>query len=62
VVTVTTTRLKKFFPVTEKYERVKKKIYGTWEEARSDIFDHIEMFYSSKRLYGLSAQMSMAEY
>jgi hypothetical protein len=22
-----------------KRERIKKKIYGTWEEARSDIFD-----------------------
>jgi hypothetical protein len=24
-----------------------KKIYGTREEARSDIFDYIEMFYNS---------------
>lgn len=31
-----------------KRERIKKKIYGTWEEARSDIFDYIEMFYNSK--------------
>ncbi|EJF8755591.1 IS3 family transposase, partial [Salmonella enterica] len=29
-------------------ERIKKKIYGTREEARSDIFDYIEMFYNSK--------------
>ncbi|VDZ71540.1 transposase insF for insertion sequence IS3A/B/C/D/E/fA [Atlantibacter hermannii] len=27
-----------------KRERIKKKIYGTREEARSDIFDYIEMF------------------
>lgn len=27
-----------------KRERIKKKLYGTREEARSDIFDHIEMF------------------
>ncbi len=26
-----------------KRERIKKKIYGTREEARSDIFDYIEM-------------------
>ena len=32
-----------------KRERIKKKIYGTREEARSDIFDYIEMFYNSKR-------------
>ena len=27
-----------------KCERIKKKIYGTWEEVRSDIFDYIEIF------------------
>jgi len=27
-----------------KRERIKKKIYGTREEARSDVFDYIEMF------------------
>lgn len=31
-----------------KRERIKKKIYGTQEEARSDTFDYIEMFYNSK--------------
>ncbi|MDK1685491.1 IS3 family transposase [Cronobacter malonaticus] len=36
-----------------KRERIKKKIYGTREEARSDIFDYIEMFYNSKRRHGL---------
>ncbi|EGO7019478.1 IS3 family transposase, partial [Escherichia coli] len=35
-----------------KRERIKKKIYGTREEARSDIFDYIEMFYNSKRRHG----------
>ncbi|EOV7923791.1 IS3 family transposase, partial [Escherichia coli] len=29
-----------------KRERIKKKIYGMREEARSDIFDYIEMFYN----------------
>ncbi|WP_071820601.1 IS3 family transposase [Citrobacter rodentium] len=37
-----------------KRERIKKKIYGTQEEARSDIFDYIEMFYNSKRRHGSS--------
>lgn len=32
-----------------KRERIKKKIYGTREEARSVIFDYIELFYNSKR-------------
>lgn len=45
-----------------KRERVKKKIYGTREEARSDIFDYIEMFYNSKSRHGSSNQMSPAEY
>ncbi|MEN4605470.1 IS3 family transposase [Pantoea agglomerans] len=45
-----------------KCERIKKKIYGTREEARSDIFDYIEMFYNSKRRHGSSNQMSPTEY
>ncbi|MGS5583933.1 IS3 family transposase [Klebsiella pneumoniae] len=45
-----------------KRERIKKKLYGTREEARSDIFDYIEMFYNSKRRHGSSNQMSPTEY
>ncbi|HDG1702294.1 TPA: IS3 family transposase, partial [Kluyvera ascorbata] len=45
-----------------KRERIKKKIYGTREEARSDIFDYIEMFYNSKRRHGSSDDMSPTEY
>ncbi|WP_127348433.1 IS3 family transposase [Enterobacter hormaechei] len=45
-----------------KRERIKKKIYGTREEARSDIFDYIEMFYNSKGRHGSSEQMSPTEY
>ena len=45
-----------------KRERIKKKIYGTREEARSDIFDYIEMFYNIKRRHGSSDQMSPTEY
>jgi putative transposase len=40
-----------------KRERIKKRIYGTRDEARSDIFDYIEMFYNSKRRHGSSEQM-----
>ncbi|SNY79349.1 IS3 family transposase, partial [Pantoea sp. GL120224-02] len=45
-----------------KRERIKKKTYGTREEARSDIFDYIEMFYNSKRRHDSSDQMSPTEY
>ncbi|ECI1618053.1 IS3 family transposase, partial [Salmonella enterica subsp. enterica serovar Give] len=45
-----------------KRERIKKKIYGTREEARSDIFDYIEMFYNSKRRHGSSDKMPPTEY
>ena len=45
-----------------KREWIKKKIYGTREEARSDIFDYIEMFYNSKRRHGSGEQMSPTEY
>lgn len=46
----------------KKRELIKKKIYGTKEETRSDIFDYIEMFYNSKRRHGLSEQMLPTEY
>ena len=45
-----------------KLERIKKKIYGTREEACSDIYDYIEMFCNSKRRLGSSNQMSPTEY
>ncbi|KEY50981.1 transposase (fragment) [Citrobacter amalonaticus] len=37
-----------------KREQIKKKIYGTREEARCDIFHDIGMFYNSKRRHGSS--------
>ncbi len=46
----------------QKRERIKKKIYGTREEAHSDIFDYIEMFYNSKRWHGSSVQMPPTQY
>lgn len=45
-----------------KRERIKKKIYGTREEARSDIFDYIEMFYNCRRRHSPSNQMPPTEY
>lgn len=45
-----------------KRERIKRKIYSTREEARSDIFDYIEMFYNSKRRHGFNDQLPPIEY
>jgi putative transposase len=55
-------RLQKAFFSCLKRERIKKNIYGTREEARSDILDYIEIFYNSKRRHGSSDQMSPTEY
>lgn len=43
-----------------KRERIKRKIYGTWEEARSDVFDDIEMFYNCRHRHDSSNQMPPA--
>ncbi|WP_268955818.1 IS3 family transposase [Plesiomonas shigelloides] len=38
------------------------EIYSTRDEARSDVFDYIEMLYNSKRKHGSSNQLSLVEY
>ncbi len=45
-----------------KRERVKRRIYATREQARSDIFDYIEMFYNPKRRHGYNNKLSPLEY
>lgn len=40
-----------------KRERIKRKIYKTRDEARSDIFDYIEMFYNTKRRHGYTQNL-----
>ncbi|MNZ24897.1 hypothetical protein D3C78_420540 [compost metagenome] len=45
-----------------KRERIKKKIYTNRSEARTDIFEYIEMFYNSKRRHGSNGQRSQLEY
>ncbi len=45
-----------------KRERIKRKIYGTWEEARSDVFDDIEVFYNCRHRHGSSNQMHQHQY
>tara|TARA_R110002110_G_C13337818_1_gene707415 strand:+ start:340 stop:1212 length:873 start_codon:yes stop_codon:yes gene_type:complete len=45
-----------------KRERIKRKIYSSRSEARSDVFDYIEMFYNVRRRHGFNNQLSPVEY
>ncbi|WP_150758425.1 IS3 family transposase [Pseudomonas fluorescens] len=45
-----------------KRERIKRKIYTTRQDARSDVFDYIEMFYNAKRRHGFNNQLSPVEF
>jgi len=45
-----------------KRERIKRHAFKTRDEARSEIFDYIEMFYNSKRRHSFNSQLSPAEY
>lgn len=45
-----------------KRERIRRKIYGTREEARSDVFDYIEIFYNPKRRNSSTMQLSPVEF
>ena len=45
-----------------KRERVRRKIYLTREQARSDVFDYIELFYNPKRRHGANGGVAPVEY
>ena len=45
-----------------KRERIKRKIYTTRQDARSDVFDYIEMFYNAKRRHGFNNRLSPVEF
>ena len=45
-----------------KRERIRRKTYGTREEAKQDVFDCIEMFYNPKRRHSFSNDLSPVEY
>lgn len=45
-----------------KRERIRRKIYGTREEARQDVFDYIEMFYNPKRRHGFNEKLSPIDF
>ena len=43
-------------------ERIKRHIYTTRSDARTDIVDYIEMFYNNKRRHGFNDLLSPVEY
>ena len=43
-------------------ERIKRHIYSTRYDARTDIVDYIEMFYNSKRRHSFNDLLSPVEY
>jgi putative transposase len=45
-----------------KRERIKRKIYTTREDAKSDVFNYIEMFYNTRRQHGHNNGLSPVEF
>jgi putative transposase len=45
-----------------KRERIRRKIYLTRADARSDLFDYIEMFYNPKRRHGSNGGLAPVEF
>jgi len=45
-----------------KRERIRRRTYRTREEARSDVFDYIEMFYNPKRKHANNGLLSPVEF
>jgi putative transposase len=53
--------MESFFQLLKR-ERIKRKIYSTHDEARSDVFDYIEMFYNPRRRHGSNGGLSPIEF
>ena len=45
-----------------KRERIRRQIYATRSDARTDVFNYIEMFYNSKRRHGTAGGTSPVEF
>jgi putative transposase len=45
-----------------KRERIRRRTYGTREEAKQDVFNYIEIFYNPKRRHSFSNDLSPVEY
>ncbi len=50
-----------FFSALKK-ERIKRRIYPTRAEARSDVFKYIEMFHNSIRRHGSDGNLAPVEF
>lgn len=50
-----------FFNLLKK-ERIRRKVYKSRADARSDIFDYIELFYNPKRRHGHNNKLSPARF
>jgi putative transposase len=50
-----------FFQLLER-ERIKRKIYVTRQQAKSDVFNYIEMFYNTRRQHGHNDGLSPVEF
>ncbi len=61
-VTVGIMRLPNPSSVHLKKEQIKRRIYNNREEARSDIFEYIEVFYNRRRRQSHLGQLSPADY
>jgi len=45
-----------------KRERIRRRTYKTRDQARSDVFDYIEMFYNPKRKHTNNGMLSPADF
>lgn len=45
-----------------KAERIKRRVYRTRDEAKSDVFSYIEMYYNTKRRHGTNGKVSPVEF
>jgi putative transposase len=45
-----------------KRERIKRRVYATRDEGRTDVIHYIEMFYNSQRRHGFNNQLSPVEF
>jgi len=45
-----------------KTERIARKVYRTWDQARADVFEYIERFYNPRRRYSTIGYISPMEF